>query len=75
MAQKNRTTFTVRIDEELYKKMAAVAEAEGRDVNNHMLHLIRTNVAYYERIHGRIDPAGVMLPPAETGPEKNHENT
>ena len=62
MAQKNRITFSVRIDEELYKKMLAVAEAEGRDENNHLLHLIRTNVAYYERIHGKIDPSKVTLP-------------
>ena len=62
MAQKNRITFTGRIDEELYKKMLAVAEAEGRDVNNHMLHLIRQNVAYHERVHGRIDPSKVVIP-------------
>ncbi len=65
MAQKNRIEFTVRIDEALYKKMFAVAEAEGRDVNNHMLHLIRSSVAYHERIHGRIDPAKVVIPSAQ----------
>ena len=61
MAQKNKITFPVRIDEDLYRKMLAVAKAEGRDENNHMLHLIRTNVQYFERIHGRIDPAKVEL--------------
>ena len=55
MAQKNKVVFNVKIDEELYKKMAAVAEAEGRDINNHILHLIRTNAAYHERVHGKID--------------------
>ncbi len=62
MAQKNRVTFTVRIDEELYKKMLVTAENEGRDINNHILHLIRTNVAYEERIHGKIDITNVKLP-------------
>ena len=62
MAQKTKVTFTVRVDEELYRKMIAVAEAEGRDVNNHLLHLIRTNVQYHERIHGKIDPSKVVLP-------------
>lgn len=62
MAQKNKITFTVRIDEELYKKMLATAENEGRDLNNHLLHLIRTNVAYEERIHGKIDTSKVKLP-------------
>ena len=59
MAQKNKTVFSVRIDEEMYKKMLAVAKAEGRDANNHMLHLIRTNIAYYERVHGKIDTSSV----------------
>ncbi|MBE6724611.1 MAG: hypothetical protein E7576_05355 [Ruminococcaceae bacterium] len=67
MAQKNRITFTVRIEEELYKKMLATAQAEGRDVNNHMLHLIRQNVAYHERVHGRIDPSKVVVPEQSSG--------
>ena len=62
MAQKNKVTFQVRIDEDLYRKMLAVAAAEGRDENNHMLHLIRTNIQYYERVHGKIDVSKVALP-------------
>lgn len=62
MAQKNKITFSVRIDEDLYKKMLAVAAAEGREENNHLLHLIRTNVAYHERIHGKIDVSKIELP-------------
>ena len=74
MAQKNRITFTVRVDEELYRKMLAVAQAEGRDVNNHMLHLIRTNVAYHERIHGKIDPSSVVIPSPSAEPGSGEEN-
>ena len=62
MAQKNKITFSVRIDEDLYKKMLAVAKFDGRDENNHLLHLIRTNVAYHERIHGKIDTSKIVLP-------------
>lgn len=61
MAGKNKVSFTVRIDEELYKKMKVVAEAEGRELNNHILHLVRTNVAYHERIHGKVDISKVSL--------------
>jgi len=61
MAQKNKVEFTAKIDEDLLKKFYAVAEAEGRSPNNHFLHLLRTNVAYYERIHGKIDTAGIVL--------------
>ncbi len=62
MAGKNKVTFNVRIDEELYKKLLAVAEFEGLNVNNHMLHVIRTNVAYHERVHGKIDVSKVIIP-------------
>ncbi len=65
MAQKNKVSFTVRIDEDLYKKFLAVAAAEGRDENNHVLHLIRTNTAYHERIHGKIDISKIKLPEPE----------
>lgn len=65
MAQKNKAAFTARIDEELLKKFYAVAAAEGRTPNNHFLHLLRTNVAYYERIHGKIDASKIELPTTE----------
>ena len=51
---KQKEEFTVRIDSELYRKLLYVAEAENNNLNNHMLHLIRTNVQYYEKVHGKI---------------------
>ncbi len=65
MAQKNKITFTVRVDEDIYKKMLAVAEFDKRDVNNHILHLLRTNIAYHERIHGKIDTSRIEIKPEE----------
>lgn len=53
---KNKVTIETKLDEEILRKLLYVAKAEGRSVNNHMLHLIRTNIAYYERVHGRISP-------------------
>ena len=53
---KNKITIETKLDEEIVKKLLYVAKAEGRSVNNHMLHLIRTNIAYYERVHGKIPP-------------------
>ncbi len=61
LAGKNKISFSVRIDEELYKKTVAVAEAEGRDLNNHILHLVRTNIAYFERVHGKVDTSKVKI--------------
>lgn len=68
MAQKNKVSFTVRLDEEMYKKMCAVADFNGVDVNNHILSLVRTNIAYHERVHGRIDTSKIPAPdvPAQT---------
>ena len=63
---KNKATFEVRIDEDLYKKLLAVAESEGLNLNNHMLHIIRTNVAYHERVHGKIDISKVAIPKTDS---------
>ena len=62
---KNKITFEVRIDEELYRKLLIASEMEGRSLNNQMLHLIRNSVAYHERTHGKIDPAKAVLPENE----------
>ena len=65
---KNKVSFDVRADAETYRKLMFVAEAEGRNLNNHILHLARTNIAYYERVHGRIKPSDVEKIPL---PEDN----
>ena len=62
MPEKNKIAFVARMDEDMYKKFIAVAEKEGRSPNNHFLHLLRTNIAYYERIHGKLDTSTVELP-------------
>ena len=65
MALINKITFTVRVDEDIYKKMLAVADFDKRDVNNHILHLLRSNIAYHERIHGKIDTSKIEIKPEE----------
>lgn len=62
---KNKAVFEVRLDAEIYKKLIYVAEAEGKNLNNHILHLARTNIAYYERVHGKIkssDMENIQVP-------------
>ena len=51
---KNKVSFDVKLDAETYRKLAFVAQKEGRNLNGHILHLARTNIAYYERVHGKI---------------------
>lgn len=62
---KSKAEFTVRLDSDLYKKLLFVAEHENNNLNNHMLHMIRTNVQYYEKVHGKINTADVKLPEEE----------
>lgn len=51
--------LTLRIPEDLLRKLLYVSEAEGRSPNNHILMLLRNNVQYFERAKGRIDPAAL----------------
>ena len=54
---KNRVKVILRADEELCRKACAVAEHEGMTFNNYIIRLMRSSVAYHERVHGKIDPA------------------
>lgn len=58
---KQKSEFSVRLDTELYKKLIYVAENENNNLNNHMLHMIRQNVQYYEKVHGRINTANIKI--------------
>ena len=53
---KNQPEMTLRIPEDVLRKLLYVSEAEGRSANNHILMLLRNNIQYFERAKGRIDP-------------------
>ena len=56
---KNQPEMTLRIPEDLLRKLLYVSNAEGRSPNNHILMLLRNNVQYFERAKGRIDQAAL----------------
>ena len=56
---KNQPEITLRIPEDLLRKLLYVANAEGRSPNNHILMLLRNNVQYFERAKGRMDAAAL----------------
>ena len=56
---KNQPELTLRIPEDVLRKLLYVSNAEGRSPNNHILMLLRNNVQYFERAKGRIDPAAL----------------
>lgn len=59
---KTKEEFSVRIDSDLYKKLLYVASKENNSLNNHMLHMIRQSVQYFEKVHGRINTQSITLP-------------
>ena len=54
---KNNYNVTIKLSEDLLRKLLYVSQAEGRSPNNHILMLLRNNVQYFERAKGRMDAA------------------
>ena len=50
-------SVSIRIEEEMLRKAAYVADYEGRSVNSHILVLVRKNIQEFEAVHGRIENA------------------
>ena len=54
---KQSPEVSVKLSDELLKKLIYVSNAEKRTVNNQFLFMIRNNIQYFEKTKGRIDPA------------------
>lgn len=50
-------SVSIRIEEEMLRKLAYVADYDGRSVNSHILVLIRANIRNFEREHGPAEDA------------------
>lgn len=48
-------SVSIRIEEEMLKKISYVTDYEGRSVNSHILVLVRNSIRKYEDKHGVID--------------------
>lgn len=48
-------SVSIRIEEEMLKKIAFIADYEGRSVNSQVLVLIRENIKAFEETNGTID--------------------
>ena len=55
--QKPTPEITVRLSEELARKLIVICEAEGRTPNNQFLFMLRNNIQYFERTKGKISDA------------------
>ena len=61
-------SVSIRIEEEMLKKIGYVADYEGRSVNSHILVLVRENIKAFEAAHGKID--GQISPDANVKPTR-----
>ncbi len=48
-------SVSIRIEEEMLRKAAYVADYEGRSINSHILVLVRRNIQEFEDTHGKIE--------------------
>lgn len=48
-------SVSIRIEEEMLKKIAYIADYEGRSVNSHILVLVRNAIKAFESENGPID--------------------
>ena len=61
-------SVSIRIEEEMLKKIGFVADYEGRSVNSHILVLIRENIKAFENLHGKIE--GDICPDVNVKPSR-----
>lgn len=59
-------SVSIRIEEEMLKKIAYVADFEGRSINSHILVLIRKNIESFEAGYGKIE--GTIPPDVNVKP-------
>ena len=64
-------SVSIRIEEDMLKKLGFVADYEGRSVNSHVLVLIRQNIQDFEKEHGKIE--GRVQPDLNVKPARKNE--
>lgn len=55
MARPSEVVFSLRIDENLYKKVRLIAESDRRSINNQIVLVLEKLVAGYEKKYGPLD--------------------
>ncbi len=61
-------SVSIRIEEEMLKKISYIADYEGRSVNSQVLVLIRQNIKAFEDVNGVID--GEIIPASNVKPAR-----
>lgn len=63
-------SVSIRIEEEMLKKIGYVADFEGRSINSHILVLVRENIEAFEKKYGKIE--GDIRPDVNVKPSGKH---
>ena len=63
-------SVSIRSEEEMLKKLAYVADSEGRSVNSHVLVLIREAIKNFEEKNGAV--AGSISPDVNVKPARKN---
>lgn len=61
-------SVSIRIEEEMLRKIGYVADYEGRSVNSHILVLVRESIKAFEQTHGAIE--GEIRPDTNVKPTR-----
>ena len=61
-------SLSIRIEEEMLKKLSYIADYEGRSANSHVLVLIRDSIRAFEAANGKIE--GDIRPDVNVKPGK-----
>ena len=56
---KKECKIEIRMSEDLMRKLAVISKKEGRSINNQFMFLLRNNIQYFERTHGRLTSAEI----------------
>lgn len=63
-------SVSIRIEEEMLRKIGYVADFEGRSINSHILVLVRESIRGFEQKHGVIE--GQIQPDKNVKPGGKH---
>lgn len=71
---KQTYSIPVRLSDELMRKLLYVSEAEGRTPNNQFTFMLRNNIQYFEKVHGKISPATLAKYDLTPTPHRRTQN-
>lgn len=69
-------SVSIPIEEEMLKKLAYVADYEGRSINSHILVLVRENIKAFEDVNGTIEEgisADLNVKPVKKSSKKSNQ--